>query len=296
MWSLAIEEQFYLTWPILLVLLLASSRRRPGVALGVIGIAAIASMAAMALEYRPGDSSRAYFGTDGRAHVLLIGAALAFLTSRRLIPIVSATLLRGVAVVAVVCVGATFVVLDDKQSAYYRGGAALFALCVATLLFAVEAQPGSGVARALSARPMTWAGRISYSLYLWHWPIIIWTTSFVALSSSTGQKLLAIALTVVAASASYYFVEAPVRFGRAPGSERPSRAWPWFFRRQSSSCLSPRGRSQRRPSRTAAMFHVPPGALALVPIVGVSALIQPSRILLLSSRLETRPSVRSTRD
>jgi peptidoglycan/LPS O-acetylase OafA/YrhL len=216
MWSLAIEEQFYLAWPILLVLLLTLSRRRPVVVLGVIGVGVIASIAALAIEYRPGDSSRAYFGTDGRAHVLLIGAALAFLTSRRLGPNGSASVLRGLGVVAIVCVVAAFVALDDTQSLYYRGGAALFALCVAVVLLVVEAQPAGGVARALSMGPLTWTGRISYSLYLWHWPIIIWTTSFIALTSATAQKLLAIALTFVAASASYYLVEAPVRFGRVP--------------------------------------------------------------------------------
>ena len=68
----------------------------------------------------------------------------------------------------------------------------------------------------LSMRPLTWTGRVSYLIYLWHWPLIIWTTSFIAIASVTAQKLLAIALTVAAATFSYYAVEAPVRFGRIP--------------------------------------------------------------------------------
>lgn len=216
MWSLAIEEQFYLAWPLLLVALLFLSRGRKRVIVLAIAAATAVSVAMMAHLYAPGDASRAYFGTDSRAHALLIGAALAVLTANRTLPLHWRRWIGWVGATAVVVLAAALVWLDDGLSAYYHGGSLAIAVAVALGIWAVESNPELRLARVLSTRALTWTGRISYSIYLWHWPLIIWTTSFITIASVTAQKLLAIALTVAAATFSYFAVEAPVRFGRIP--------------------------------------------------------------------------------
>ena len=216
MWSLAIEEQFYLAWPLLLVALLLLSRGRKRVVVLAIVAATAVSVALMAYLYAPGDASRAYFGTDSRAHALLVGAALAVLTADRTFPLHWRRWIGWVAASAVVVLAAALIWLDDGRSAFYHGGSLAIAIAVALAIWAVESNPELRLARVLSMRPLTWTGRVSYSIYLWHWPLIIWTTSFIAIASVTAQKLLAIALTVAAATFSYYAVEAPVRFGRIP--------------------------------------------------------------------------------
>ncbi|HEV3225214.1 MAG TPA: acyltransferase, partial [Acidimicrobiales bacterium] len=218
-WSLAIEEQFYVVWPLVLAGL-AAWRARAGRAIAPAAFTlscglALASFVAMVTLYRPGDTNRVYFGTDTRAASILIGAALAALLawrghvrSPRANRALQSSALVGAAVLAI-----TWTRFDGTSAPVYRGGFALGAVAAAVVIAAVTA-PGHGVVgRFLSVRPLVGLGVISYGVYLWHWPI------FVTLDASrihvSGWPLFAlrVAITLAFSVASYFLVERPIRRG-----------------------------------------------------------------------------------
>jgi peptidoglycan/LPS O-acetylase OafA/YrhL len=210
-WSLGIEEQFYLLWPLVAVLVLRRRRSR-GALLAVAGAGALASTAAMALLYRSGEGvSRVYYGTDTRAAPLLVGCALAVLLSvgrpgpggRRLLGVLAAA--------GVVGIGWAWTHATGASELLYRGGFLLVALAVAAVLAHATVAPDGWTARALSVPPLPGLGRISYGVYLWHFPVfLLLSGERVAL---TGLSLLAVrtAVTLVLALASFVLVEEPVR-------------------------------------------------------------------------------------
>lgn len=223
LWSLAVEEQFYLLWPVLFALVLGRIRRRYAVALILAGAAASAAL--MAFRYDPAtDPSRLYYGTDTRASGLLIGAALAFAWQIGRLPERLVRFTRYVADLAGVAALAgliAIVALVGEESAFlYRGGFALVAVLTAVLI-ASCVHPGSGFLTALLARqPFTWIGTRSYSIYLWHWPVFMLTRPGLDVSVD-GAELFAmrIAITALLSECSYRLVESPVRNGAA------GRAW-----------------------------------------------------------------------
>jgi peptidoglycan/LPS O-acetylase OafA/YrhL len=225
LWSLAVEEQFYLFWPLVLMGSLKLLGRRYTVVLTV--LLALASTALMWGLYNPNqDPSRVYYGTDTRAATLLVGALLAFAwplggfgdeVSRR-----AARVLDGVGCAALLAVLALFVRTQDYDPWLYRGGFLLVALCTAVLI-AVVVHPASSLGRVLGTRTLRWIGIRSYGIYLWHWPVMMlsrpgidvpWRGTFVVLAQ--------IAVTVGLAALSYRYVEMPVRGGSA---QRRLRAW-----------------------------------------------------------------------
>ena len=225
-WSLAIEEQFYVVWPLIFVGLVALTRgsRR---ALVLVSVAlAGASAVAMAMLFDPADVNRAYIGTDARAASILVGAALAF--GWRRVPGrgdsawgKGRVALEVVAFVAVIGLALAWASVDGQTAGLYRGGFLLGEIAVAFVI-AAGAHPKPGpIARALSWKPFVALGTISYGLYLWHWPVFVWMTP--ARTGLDGSLLdvarLATALGV--AVVSYRIVEQPVRRGRL--STR--RAW-----------------------------------------------------------------------
>jgi peptidoglycan/LPS O-acetylase OafA/YrhL len=213
-WSLAIEGQFYLVWPLVVLGALRRSRR----ALAVIaGVLTVVSVAIMSLTYEPGDPSRAYFGTDARVHELLIGCLLAMLLSvygdriaAKGRAVVGAGLASSLAIVV------AFSVVQDTGSAYYHGGSLVFAVLVAVVIASVMSSETSALGRALALPPVRWVGEISYGLYLWHWPVIVWFTSRRTHLDGIRLTVLRVALTFAAATASFYIVERPIRTGKVP--------------------------------------------------------------------------------
>lgn len=213
LWSLAVEEQWYLFWPVVLLALLRLTGRRLSVALAVVATLALASAAWMAhLAPRFTDPSRAYYGTDSHAQTLLVGAGLAILLWWR--PVSSAALRRALAVagpVALVgCVG-VMARFEATSTRLYHGGFLLFALGVAVTVASIVTVPTAPLARVLALRPARWIGHVSYSLYLWHWLIDVWLNPTVVHWSRWPLFALRTALAFGAATLSYYVVEQPVR-------------------------------------------------------------------------------------
>ena len=205
-WSLAIEEQFYLVWPILVAVILARFRTR---ALGIVAVTVgVASALWMVAIFNPADPSRAYYGTDSRIFQILIGAVLAISLAGPLKARV-AIWGRRLAPVALLAIAAAYLLLADDNSIYYHGGAVVIALAAATLIAGLEA--GSPIDRLLSLRPLVLVGLASYGMYLWHFPIIIFTNQWVGPTSTPAIALLAVGLTFSVTAISYIVVESPIR-------------------------------------------------------------------------------------
>lgn len=213
-WSLAIEEQFYLLWPVGLVLLLVVVRSWRGRAVVAVG-AALASVAWMALLYGgPDAATRVYYGTDTHAFGLLIGVAGAFAwragrsVTRR---VERAAWLPAAALVALTGIA---LVMPAESPWTFRGGL-LLASVLALVAVAGCAVGAPGYVRALEWRPLVWVGERSYGLYLWHWPVLLLVGAVVVAPAGSGRwwfgTALAVAVTFVAAAASYRWVETPIR-------------------------------------------------------------------------------------
>ena len=230
LWSLAIEEQFYLLWPLVLAFGLPILRKKGLAVLIVIGIAA--SAIGMALLYDPAsDNSRAYFGTDTRAAGLLVGALLAFVMVANQGRDFGPWGRRGGALLGVVTlsllVAASFW-LDDSRAFLYQGGFLTVGLISALLILAASQR--NVFAKMLSLRPLRWVGERSYGIYLWHWPsfMITWPAE-----ASYGQLALQIEATIFIAAASYAFLEQPVREGLLGRAWQGLRSWSsqsWRYR------------------------------------------------------------------
>ncbi|HEY3096531.1 MAG TPA: acyltransferase family protein [Acidimicrobiia bacterium] len=214
MWSLAIEEQFYLVWPLITFACLRLARGRRWLLGGVCIAGIAASITAMATFYDASDPSRAYYGTDSRAHLLLIGAALALILGRWT-PRRNATRAGVNAVGLLGGVGclAAWIWVPDTAPWMYRGGYAIFGLCVAAVIMSSVQPERFALKSLLSLGPLVWIGRISYGLYLWHWPVIVFASPARTGLDGPTLAILRVALTFAFATASFYLVEQPIRRG-----------------------------------------------------------------------------------
>ena len=229
-WSLAVEEQFYVIWP-LVVLGVMHFTRSLRALFALCCAAAIASALWMYHVYDGGlNTNRAYLGTDTRSQCLFIGCALAvglvLVTQRRheagrlakgelWRPETSTGgLLCGVLGVLGAAGAIALWVLTTSTSTFpYSGGFFLIGLSVASVILAAIAAPRSIVPRLLSWSPVRYVGRISYGLYIWHWPIFIWLDH--ARTGLYGYELFAlrVAVTFAVSVVSFHLVERPIRMG-----------------------------------------------------------------------------------
>ena len=217
LWSLAVEEQFYLFWPLLLWLGLRylPSRKR---LVGLILAGAMISALAMAVIYQPGtDPSRVYYGTDTRAFALLIGAALALMMpSRKLSDIITRRTRNFLDIAG----GAALLIVllmiwqtNQYETFLYRGGLFIFSLASAVLV-AVLAHPASRFGRLFGWKPLRWLGVRSYSLYLWHYPVIVLTSPAVNTNGVNVLRILGqLGASIALAALSYRYIEEPFRRG-----------------------------------------------------------------------------------
>ena len=211
LWSLAIEEQFYLIWPLLLWLFIFRLNGRRARVTATLILAALSALA-MALEYSPGDPSLVYYGTDTHAFALLIGAALALafpLATVMSLPIAQVRRLDAAGVVGLVLLAWAAGHFSGNDRAVYPFGLILAAVGAAGL---VAAAAGTGVIAAMtSLSPLRWLGIRSYGIYLWHWPVIALAGAITGpVSTSPWMWLIEAGVSIALACASWEFVERPI--------------------------------------------------------------------------------------
>ncbi len=230
-WSLAIEEQFYLVWPLVLLLLLRIAPRRWRPAGVVVAVTfGVVSAIVMAVLFDPAvDPSRVYFGTDTRLFDLMAGATLAFVAASRPQPGPTARrALHTVGPVAAAVLAVFWVTAGTPaglpRDYMFEGGflvcAALAGLVVADARLAA---PGR-FSRALAWGPLHFVGTISYGVYLWHWPVIVYLNGTRTGLSGWSLDVARIAATLALSTASYYLVERPIRLAHLHGW---ARVWAW---------------------------------------------------------------------
>lgn len=217
MWSLAVEEQFYVIWPLILLIGLYLYPRRGQMLYFISALAGISALLMMWI-YEPGeDPSRVYFGTDTRAFGLLIGAALAIMwPSFKL----SSRIARGARILMDLAgISALVLILymmgntDRFEEALYPGGMVILSLASAVVI-AVLAHPASLLGNLIGAKPLRWVGVRSYGIYLWHYPIIMLTSPNGDVHQiSPLHAVLQVAASVALAALSWKYVEEPIRRG-----------------------------------------------------------------------------------
>jgi peptidoglycan/LPS O-acetylase OafA/YrhL len=217
-WSLAIEEQFYLVWPVVLVLLLKRGMAARAAAKRVLALciaAAGASFVLSQLLYNSFDPSRVYYGTDTRAAALLLGGALAAALSAWG-PVTTArlrTVLERAAWVAVALLVWAWTRMAGDSHFLYHGGLLLCGVAVAIVIAAAVHPTRGPVANVLSFKPLCALGVISYGVYLWHWPVFVWLNTDRIRLAGWPLFLLQCAVTIAVAIVSYRVVERPIRRG-----------------------------------------------------------------------------------
>jgi peptidoglycan/LPS O-acetylase OafA/YrhL len=236
-WTLSIEEQFYILWPLVLAAALLLGRTRAALAVAVGGIVAVVAWRLVLLA--ESDAVwRMYFGFDARADSLLVGCALALLlTHGKWLTGVRSLFFRLALVPAILLIGFCLVFAKEAWTILYAGGFTLFALATAVVLYNLVVSRPPILARLLEWSPMVYVGRISYGLYLWHFPIYLWTRD--ALEKGWLVTLVGLPLTFLLAAASFRYVEQPfLRYKKR--FERRSRAAP-----EASGDAVPRAPAQR---------------------------------------------------
>ncbi|HEV8025010.1 MAG TPA: acyltransferase, partial [Candidatus Nanopelagicales bacterium] len=231
LWSLAVEEQFYLIWPAV-ALLLVRRGGRPLVRRLALVIALLSTAWMAYLAIRGGypvdaDPSRAYFGTDSHSMGLLVGAALATVwRPGRLNPSLASsprTIVTGIGIAMLAVIFGFYLFVGEFTPWLYRGGFLALAVFTAVLIAAVT-HPASPLGPILGVGVLRYIGRRSYGIYLWHWPVFMVTRPGIDVPWSEPVAFVArIGITLAIAEASYRFVEMPIRrgaLGRAWGGLR----------------------------------------------------------------------------
>ncbi len=237
-WSLAIEEQFYLLWPLIVTGVLVGvvrwrSKRSGSEAsvgaqrataltwlLGVtVGIAALSAAAAALAPEGTSGANRIYFGTDTRIASILFGAALALIVARfgEVALGRPRQALEVGAGVAAIGLSVAWFMLSGTSGFLYDGGLALCGLAAAVVIAAISHSEPGLLSKALSLRPLCYLGLISYGVYLWHWPVITFITAGRVGFGGLELTALRIALSLGLALLSFYLIEKPIRHGALTG-------------------------------------------------------------------------------
>ena len=213
LWSLAVEEQFYLLWPLILLLLLRISKNNHFKLVLVTGILVALSSLWMAVLHSPDvDPLRVYYGTDTRAAGFLVGALLSMVWSpHRSTSRMDRRTFDALGWAGLLALIILYNKLNEFQPFLYRGGILVTALASALLIVGASS-PGTWISRLLEIRVLRWIGSRSYSIYLWHWPVFMLTrpdidVQWPALPVRVGQ----VALTFALAELSYRWIETPIR-------------------------------------------------------------------------------------
>lgn len=226
-WSLAIEEQFYLVWPPVLLLILRGAGRawrRVGLTVAIVG--GLASAGLMALLFHPGgDPTRVYYGTDTRLFDLMAGVTVAFLAAARPQPgRVARRALHVAGPAAAVVLGVFWVTSGTAEGIprnwMFDGGFLLCAVLGAIIVADARLLDRGPFARLLSVPPLHFLGTISYGVYLWHWPILVYMTGARTGLDTVPLDVARVTATLVLATASYYLVERPIRRMKLRGALR----------------------------------------------------------------------------
>lgn len=298
-WSLAIEEQFYLVWPPILFGLVAAGTSKPCARRVALGLAAASALAMTLLYNPGADPSRVYYGTDTRAFSLLLGAWMAFIPDRDLAParlvrrlhldrlvralpfvphrdrsdsrdgkparpgalvqfLASPASIDLLGIIGLVGLVAMVGLTNGYTAFQYRGGTLLCSV-LTLMVIAACVQPHGIVARAFSAAPLVWVGKRSYSIYLWHYPLLLLMNPVANIAEVPWwQHVLQIAVVVACAECSYRFIETPFRrgaFGRFWNQLRSGETTPVLWARQHLAIVVP--------AALVLIFAV--GGIALVP-------------------------------
>ncbi len=231
LWSLAIEEQFYLVWPLLLLAGLKWIRdRRTLISLTL--VAAAGSAVEMAILFSPGaNPTRIYDGTDTRAFALLIGAALALALPRhRSFAQVSTgarRLMELAGVASLVAILAMYWGTSEYDPFLYRGGMVLLSVLTA-LVIAVTIHPGARLGSWIGREPLRWIGERSYGIYLWHYPVIVLTTPLGS-APNLLRTTIQLSASIGLAALSWRYVEQPIRHGALGRQWRRFREHQWSW-------------------------------------------------------------------
>ena len=232
-WSLAVEEQFYLFWPLVTLVLLAVHRRiglKEGVLASFVVLIGLASAVLMVLEHSAENPTRAYYGTDTHLIGLMLGAALAFLWTG---PGRAFTIQRWWRRVRPLLVLASFATLGgllyfagEEHEWTFTVGIPLASLATAIIMLAAVDRPGV-LRTVLELAPLRWIGQRSYGIYLWHWPVILIVSATLPATAGSSQflwtRLWAVLVTLALADLSFHFIETPVR--RRGFRETGRRVW-----------------------------------------------------------------------
>lgn len=219
-WSLAVEEQFYLFWPLILIGVLALAHSAAARVRIVAGIGVVSALL-MGVWFRPGSNpTRVYYGTDTHLFGLMFGAAVALAFAGGVGVVAQRRwwrLRRWVGFLALIGLVLLVFTIDSASSFTYRGGIVLAALLTAVVVASLPGPP-SALTTFATWRPLAWIGQRAYGIYLWHWPVILIVTAGVpAVAPGAGPGLLAVVLSIGAtlalAAASYRWIEMPIRRG-----------------------------------------------------------------------------------